>query len=128
MVEREEHEPYRVKFGRDPDFIVEYYWNPDPECKSVKRLQGMRSDFIYAGDDPTVEGIHMIWPEFLDSSGDVILQGNYEVASEGYANMWILTKENIPYHKDRLKPGSKGHMLAGSKNLADLIVIQTNFK
>ena len=126
-MEREEHEPYLAKFGRNPDFIVEYCWNPDSECKGVKRLQGMRSDFLYASDDPSVEGIHMIWPEFLDSSGEVILQRKNEVAPEGHANMWILTDENIQYHKDRLKPGSKGHMVAGSKILADLTVIQTNF-
>ena len=127
-MEREPHEPYIEKFGRNPDFIVEYVWNPDPEYMEAKRFQGMRSDFLYEGDDPAVDGIHMIWPEFLDSSGQVILQRDEEVSAEGYANMWILMDERNPYHEKRMKPGTKGHMVAGSKILADVTVIQTNFK
>jgi hypothetical protein len=69
---------------------VEYTWNPDEELEMCKRIQGMRSDFLYEGDNPATEGIHMIWPEFLDNEGKVILQRSAEVGKNGYANMWII--------------------------------------
>ncbi|MDP5192147.1 hypothetical protein, partial [Rheinheimera baltica] len=62
----EEHTPYEERTKRQPDFIVEYEINLAEEIKSAKPGQGMRVDFLYDGDDPQIEGVHMIWPEILD--------------------------------------------------------------
>ena len=73
-----EHTPYKSLKNREPDFIVEYEWCPDEVVKDIKRFQGMRSDFLYEGDDPQTDGIHMIWPEFLDKEGHVLLSKEQE--------------------------------------------------
>ncbi|NVJ50513.1 MAG: hypothetical protein HWE11_09005 [Gammaproteobacteria bacterium] len=110
-----EHIPYGK--GELPDFVVEYRWKPEKEVSMCKPFQGIRSDFLYEGDNPKSDGIHMIWPEFLDYSGNVILQKETEVEEKGFANMWILMKERASYHNERIKVGTKGYMVVGSKIL-----------
>ena len=122
------HIPYHSKLKRLPDFVVEYCWNPDDDLKSCKLLQGIRSDFLYDGDDPEVEGIHMIWPEFLDEDGNVVTQTETEVNRQGFANMWIMLEDRIPFHKERMGIGTKGFMVYGSKKLAEVKVFQTNYE
>ena len=118
------HIPYEENRKRLPDFIVEYDWEPDEELKTVKRYQGIRSDFLYEGDDPKSDGIHMIWPEFLDENGAVVLEKEVEVSPHGFANMWVLMEERRSYHRDRIKIGTKGYLVCGSKKLATATVIQ----
>ena len=121
-----EHIPYEEKFGRQPDFIVEYEIDLAEEIKNAKPGQGMRVDFLYDGDDPQVEGIHMIWPEILDSNGHVIRDatpGN--IPNRGYANMWILSEERREYHHKRLKVGTKGTWWRGGR-VAYVTVVQIN--
>ena len=127
-MELEPHTPYAERCQRNPDFVVEYIWKPDQELSTTKCFQGIRSDFLYAGDGPQKDGIHMIYPEFLDHTGHVILQKDTEVERYGFANMWILMQERVSYHIGRLQIGSKGHMVAGSKKLAEVTVVQINFE
>ena len=128
VMDNSEHIPYEKVRNRLPDFVVEYSWDPEEIVKTQKRFQGIRSDFLYEGDDPSKDGIFMIWPEFLDAEGNVITRKDSQVEPTGHANMWICFEEMIPYHKERLKVGTKGYMVAGSKKLANLKVLSTNFE
>ena len=116
-----EHEPYKIKFNREPDFIVEYEWCSDTY---VKRYQGMRSDYLYTENEKEDDFICMIWPEFLDEKGRVILNKETELDKKGYANMWVMMDERRPYHKQRIKEGVVGYMVGGSEKIAKTVVIQ----
>lgn len=110
------HTPYQERLKRSPDFIVEYEIDFGDELKGVKPGQGMRVDFLYEGDNPQVEGVHMIWPELLDENGDVILDttpGN--ISKRGRANMWIVDETRRPYHAERIKVGAKGTWWRGGR-------------
>lgn len=122
----EPHIPYEERIKRQPDFIVEYEINFSEEIKNVKPGQGMRVDFLYDGDNPQVDGVHMIWPEFLDESGKVITDttpGN--IPEKGYANMWVLSDERREYHHERLQIGTKATWWRGGR-VAYVTVVQVN--
>ena len=117
------HIPYSESSGRSADFEVEYVFDIDPELSKVKPSQGIRCDFLYDGDDPKIDGIHMIWPEFLDKYGDIITDKTIFPDKSGKATMWILSsegRENI--HRNRLEVGTEGRWVAGSKTLARVTV------
>lgn len=117
------HTPYSEAMGKQPDFEVEYVFDIDPELEEVKPSQGMRCDFLYDGDDPKLDGIHMIWPELLDEYGDVILDKRVIPSSSGKATMWIgLHESREKVHQKRIKIGTKGYWVIGSKKLAKVTV------
>ena len=95
----EEHKPYQDRLHREPDFVVEYKLDPCDELKSSKPSQGMRVDFLYEGDDPSTDGVHMIWPELLDEAGNVIKDTTPgKMAEKGTANMWVVDEERRHIH------------------------------
>lgn len=111
-----DHTPYQERLNRIPDFIVEYEIDLSEELKDTKLGQGMRVDFLYDGDNPQIEGVHMIWPELLDANGDVILDttpGN--IAQQGKANMWVVDETRRKYHAERIKVGTKGIWWRGGR-------------
>ena len=121
-----EHIPYEKRSGRRPDFIVEYEIDLAEAIKNAKPNQGMRVDFLYEGDDPQVDGVHMIWPEILDETGSVITDttpGN--IPKKGYANMWVISEDRREYHHKRLKVGIKGNWWRGGR-VAYVTVVQVN--
>ena len=105
---------YNEERGNEPDFEIEYSW-----VSEVQRpFQHMRSDFRYP-ETFNDEGIWMIWPEFIDNDGNVIL--NFETLPEsGRATMWILVREEkyLKMHRERLKVGLVGELVVGSRVLA----------
>lgn len=114
------HVPYAEATGRLPDFEVKYEILPDIDARFT---QGARCDFLYEGDDPWEDGVHMIWPEFLDDGGDVIVDKTIQPQKEGCATMWIGTHESrIKFHRPRLKVGTKGYWVVGSKKVAKVTV------
>ncbi len=117
---------YNVDLSALPgDFVVEYEINLSPELKQAKPHQGMRTDFLYEGDDPVIDGIHMIWPELLDAKGNSIEDKTPGSAPlKGLALMWIVRDEAKPYHAGRLKLGTKGHWVRGPFKVADVKVIK----
>ena len=115
--------PYSVRLGREADFEVRYEFDIDPELKGLKPGQGMRCDFLYDGDDPKIDGVHMIYPEFLDEDKRVITDKRAVPKDTGYANMWIiLPKSKEEVHKQRIKVGTKGKWVAGSYTIANVTV------
>ncbi|MDO6526753.1 hypothetical protein Q4519_13765 [Motilimonas sp. 1_MG-2023] len=102
---------------------MEYEIDLCDELKGAKPAQGMRVDFLYEGDNPQVEGVHMIWPELLDENCDVILDTTPGyIAKRGKANMWVVDETRRPYHAERIKVGSKGTWWRGGR-IARLTVI-----
>lgn len=119
------HIPFSQGTDRQPDFIVEYEIDLCVEMKNAKPHQGMRTDFLYDGDDPQVDGIFMIWPELLDESGEVIKDSTPGSApAKGRANMWVLADEMKEYHANRLSVGTKGYWVRGSFKVANVTVVK----
>lgn len=115
------HSPYSAA-GQSPDFEVEYEIEVDPELSDITIAQGVRCDFLFDGEDPKVDGVYMIWPEFLDDNGSVIINKKLLPEKKGHATMWIgdvKTKRKI---RDRLTLGSKGYWVVGSKKIAKVTV------
>ena len=106
------------------DFIVEYEIDLCEELKDAKPHQGMKTDFLYDGDDPLVDGISMIWPELLDSNGQIIEDRTPGSApKKGIAIMWIVREETKSYHAKRIKVGTKGYWVRGPFRVANVTVI-----
>lgn len=121
-----EHIPYEKTTGREPDFIVEYEIDLDDALKASEPSQGMRVDFLYDGDDPKTDGVFMIWPEILDDNGEVILDtSSSKFPKKGSANMWVLNREMMEYHQNRLEIGTKGSWWRGGR-IAHVTVIEIN--
>ena len=117
------HVPYCERSGEAPDFEVDYCLSIDDSLKVVFPSQGMRCDFLCAGVEPKTDRIHIIWPEILDEHRNVILDKSKRIPNMGKAFMWIGdpdARENV--HKKRIKVGTKGRWVVGSKTLANVVV------
>ena len=101
------HCAFRVKYSLDP--------------KDQPIFQGVRFNWIYEGDPELPQ--HVIWPEFEDLNGKVILEG--AIPLEGTARMYIIFSESQPYHQSRLKIGVKGYIMSGpvKKGQAEIIEV-----
>lgn len=119
------HYPFEDEQYRQPDFVVEYEIDLCDEMKNAKPQQGMRTDFLYDGDDPQLDGVYMIWPELLDENGQVIEDKTPGSAPhQGRANMWILSGEMREFHRKRIKIGTKGYWVRGPFKVANVTVIK----
>lgn len=108
--------PYQTGFKRKPDFRVRYrLYSTEEGGRRHLPFQGLRCDFWYphpAHNRPDVA--FMIWPEFLDESGEPILQKNIPMPQSGMANMWIVSDKFRPYHRDKIKVGTTGYFMEGA--------------
>lgn len=67
----------------------------------------------------------MIWPEFLNEDGTVMLEDNTMVPWTGSAYMWILCFEKMwDYHRKRAVAGRRCWFMEGSKKVAEARVIE----
>ncbi len=117
------HQPYKERWGHEEDFIVKYrfYSFEEGGRKSIPH-QGIRSDFWYICDNHEMKGVFMIYPQFEDANGKMIESGPVE--QEGVAKMWILNEELRPYHQERIKVGSIGYFMEGSRRTAICEVVE----
>ena len=70
--------------------------------------------------------MYIIWPEFEDEGGFVILDKWMRIEPSGTARMWIVNKNLIEYHRKYLKPGTIGYIMASNKKIAMCEVIEVN--
>jgi hypothetical protein len=77
---------------------------------------------MYQGDDPSTDGISMIWPEFLDDQGQVLPEG--EVPMCGLADMYVVDPERRPFHQTRVRESTRGHFMEGARKVADCVVVE----
>lgn len=110
--------------GRHPDFVVRYRFLTAAEGGRVSApRQHIRWDFLYQGDDPQRDGIWVIWPEFIDATGNPLPEG--PVPYEGVAHMFILNPDMRDHvHRGRLAVGIKGYFVEGTKRVAECEVTE----
>lgn len=109
--------PYRERLNSKEDFKVKYTFYPLNEIgRQALPFQGYLCDFWYEDENHTVDGVFMIWPEFEDKNGEVISSGF--VLEEGTARMWIVSEKFRDYHQKRIKVGTIGYFMEGSRRMA----------
>ena len=117
---------YTEFFGRLPDFRVRYNWlGQAGQRRPQKLFQHIHSDFCYAefAENQQFENYFMVHPEFESEAGTPLSE-DADVPSNGTAGMWILVDEMIDFHRENLRVGVKGFMMAGSDKLAEVEVIE----
>lgn len=117
------HKKYSEITGHEADFRVKYrFYNIEEGGRKIIPYQGIRCDFVY--NDSDRENIaYMIWPEFEDEKGNIILDNTKSVPISGTARMWLINKQNRDYHCERIKIGLRCHFWEG-KNTAECEVIE----
>lgn len=118
------HEPYEKRLGHKADFRVKYKFRSleNGGRKTGEPYQGIRSDFSFVAE--TENKMYMIWPEFEDSEGNVLLYNDKSVPNQGTARMWIINNEMRPLHYDKIEIGVKGNFREGAMFSADCEVIE----
>lgn len=115
-----QHGLYKDKLKREkPDFVIKY------KIINQQRLirlpgQGIRTDFMYA-DEPNQA--YMIYPEFRNEKGSIILDTSEAILIEGIADMWIIMPEMIDFHKSKLEIGRRGYLVEGPVKMAECEII-----
>ena len=118
------HESYENRLKHKADFRVKYKFR-SPENggrKTGEPYQGIRCDFSFV--EETENKMYMIWPEFEDSDGNILLYNDRSVPNSGTARMWIINNEMRPLHYDKIQIGVKGNFREGSIFTADCEVIE----
>jgi len=112
----EPHQPH--------DFVVRYrFYSTEEGGRYSLPFQGYRSDFKYA-DKFDGNGAWMIYPEFEDENGEVIQDRFSPVPESGTARMAILSLYGRAVHRTRIKVGTKGYFVEGSRAVAECEVIE----
>lgn len=119
------HNPYQDILKHGPDFLVEYrFYTEEEGGRKSMPFQGYRSDFWYEyREDQPQNELFMIWPEFLDDSGN-LLPDEQPVAITGIAQMWIINPSYRPFHSDKIKEGLLAYLMEGNRKIASCKVIK----
>lgn len=126
------HQPYERKLGFPADFRVRYtFFDKEEGGRSKFPFQGIRSDFWYDFEGHSQNQLYMIWPEFEDSLGNIILDNSNPLPKTGTARMWIIVPERRPYHQGKIKVGMKGYfrdgeMVTGACEVIEILGLFTN--
>ena len=86
--------------------------------------QGYRSDFWYEHPEHERMGLFIIWPEFEDGNGQLIMDKSSPVPPSGTARMWIINDDLIKYQRGKIKIGTKGYFKEGSRSTGECEVIE----
>jgi len=118
------HESYEKRLKHKADFRVKYkFRSPENGGRQTgEPYQGIRSDFSFFGENERT--LYMIWPEFEDSKGNLILENDCSVPNSGTARMWIINNEMRPHHYDKIEIGTIGFFREGGTFSADCEVIE----
>jgi hypothetical protein len=115
---------YAESTKRLPDFEVRYrfYSATEGGRKTGPPFQHYRCDWAYDGDDISITGIYMIYPEFVAADGSVLPE-DVPVPVSGTATMWILSPElQSGIHARRVKEGVRGFFMEGGHRVAEATV------
>lgn len=116
--------PYEIIRKHKHDFVVKYRLYSKAEGGREVTYQGLRCDFMYAGDD-IKDGLYMIHPEFEDRNREVIINDDTPLELVGTCRMWVVFPEiRELIHKKRVKIGAKGFMMEGSWKIGEVEVIE----
>ncbi|MFD2587567.1 hypothetical protein ACFSQJ_11540 [Croceitalea marina] len=119
------HKPYNENLGHPHDFLVEYQILTESENgRKTLPYQGIRWDFWYEHKEHEENHLFMIWPEFIDESGNVIKQKDKPVPRVGKAKMWIVNDKMRKYHQGKIKIGMKCYGREGARTVVNYEVIE----
>lgn len=121
------HTPYKDRLEHNADFKVKYrfYGAEEGGRQATIPYQGYRSDFFYDHPEHThADQIFMIWPEFINEHGEVILDNEKSVPASGIAQTWVIAPERRPYHLDKIEVGLIGYFMEGPTRVAVCEVIE----
>lgn len=117
------HKPYETILGHEADFRVKYrFYSEEEGGRKIIPFQGIRCDFVY-NDSDKEKRAYMIWPEFEDENGNVILDNTKSVSASGTARMWVANKTFRNQHCNSIKVGVKCYFWEG-KRTAECEVIE----
>lgn len=117
------HKPYRELTNREPDFLVEYeFLSLEEGGRKILPQQGYRSNFWYPNDHSADNIQFMIYPEFLDKEGNVILEKGKSVDKKGSAYMFVLIEELRAKHVGHIVPGLEAYFMEGTRKVAKCTV------
>jgi len=120
------HKPYEEILGHPCDFRVRYrLYSQEEGGRSQTPFQGIRWDFWYENANHTMKGNFIIWPEFEDENGDLILEADKHIPWSGTAKMWIIMDPLRKYHQERIKVGTKGYFFEAGR-ISDCEIIEIN--
>jgi hypothetical protein len=72
----------------------------------------------------------MIWPEFENADGEIILENNKPVPVQGTARMWIINAKGRPIHQKKIQIGTQCHFWEGrwtaDCEVIDILALHTN--
>ena len=88
--------------------------------------QGTKFDFRYADNAEFRQQGFIIWPEFEDPGGFIILGKWTPIEPSGTARMWIVNRDFVDFHRQYLKIGIPGYMISGGFDVAKCEVIELN--
>lgn len=118
-------ETYQEIFQRPEDFRVKYnFYTFDEGGRQNLPYQHIRSNFWYEHPNHNTKGIFMIYPEFEDENGNIILDIDARVPKSSTARMWILSKEFRDYHRERITIGTKAYFMEGARKTAECEIIE----
>lgn len=116
------HTPYQERLNRPPDFEVTCsIFTKEESGRHSLPFQGIRWDFMY---DAKPKTLHMIWPEFLDSEGNVILINTLPVPQYGRAFMWIIDDKMRHLHKVRIEIGTRSFFMEAIRKVGVCEVVR----
>jgi hypothetical protein len=88
------------------------------------RIRGIVLTFWYDYENHVPISIFMIWPEFEDEQGNLIMEDDKPVPSSGTARMWIIIPKMREYHRNKIQVGLKGYFMEGPRKVAGCEVIE----
>jgi hypothetical protein len=120
------HVPLENNLGHKADFRVKFrFYTKEEGGRQFPPFQGYRSDFYYDHEEHRgTSQIFMIWPEFENEEGLVIIDKEQQIEYSGTARMWIVSPQMRSYHKDKIYVGLNGYFMEGSRHVAECHVIQ----
>ncbi len=126
MNSAQRHTPYSYNFNHQADFRVSYkFFTAEEGGRQVLPIQGYRPDLWYnASEEILPNQLFMIFPEFEDEQGELILKKDFPVSRNGTARMWVVNTERRAFHSSRIKVGTKGFFREGKLNSAEFEVIE----
>lgn len=115
------HISYEEILHHPPDFRVKYrFLTQDEGGRQHLPIQGYRSDFRFSN----VEGKFMIFPEFEDEHGNLILEKDKPVPASGTARMWVAIPERRVFHASHVHVGQKAFFVEGPGHVAECEVLE----
>ncbi|MFT5778559.1 MAG: hypothetical protein ACI837_001515 [Crocinitomicaceae bacterium] len=107
-----------------PSFVIRYKL---VDTIKTRPFQGYLISFAYNEPVDYSDFFCDVFPEFKTKlEGGQMMKRNEFIPEEGYADMWIISNENMDSHKGLLKLGAKCFFLNNHKLIAECEIVKIN--